>query len=99
MPPMRKMRCTGAINRGTSDYELLRRDDRRFEPSARGLTRRSLGRVRETTLSHLGLSALAAWVAPGRAHRCTKDKALFASSGTFEIAEDGIGRRGKRRAK
>lgn len=29
----------------------------------------------------------------------TKDKALFASSGTFEISEHGIGRRGKRRAK
>jgi hypothetical protein len=87
---LRRMRCTGAINRATSDYEPLRRDDADSNPC--------LARARQATLSHPGLGAGGVGRAASSTRR-TKDKALFASSGTFEISDNGFGRRCKRPAK
>ena len=64
MPPMRRMRCTEAINRGTSDYKPPGRGMTTIRTLGPGLSVDPSGELAKPTLRHPGLSALAAWVAP-----------------------------------
>ena len=97
MPPMRRMRCTEAINRGTSDYKPPGRGMTTIRTLGPGLSVDPSGELAKPTLRHPRLSALGGVGRAAQAPDAPKTKPYLPPPATFKISEDGIGRRGKGR--